>query len=225
MLQGHINQPAFSLEVIILKMVNNAIFVYLQPESTTEKLILPSTHINVSVDKNVDAAVRRCVFERLSCDASYIEQVKTIGNATRYPQKWMVTSIYFALVFESREPQQDAWYPVSTLSQYSLAYDHLGVINSCLKRLRNKTQYTSMPLHLMPNEFTMTELQLAYECLLDTFLDKKSFRRRMLESGLLLPLARTRRGQNRPAQLYQVKLGHIIHHFSRNMHGSVKEEV
>lgn len=216
-------QPSVSLEVVMLRVFQQELYVYLESEKS-QYLSLPSVHVNIESDRNIESAVKRGVGQCINGSPRYIEQIKTIGNATRYPEEWMIAVVYMALLPQELAASSQNWYPVNKInSQFALAYDHLGVIHSCVKRLRSKAQYTSLPLHLLDYEFTLTEAQQVYEMLLSSQLEKKSFRRRLLDAGILQSLNKERRSHTRPAQLYQLIPGHIIHHFNRNMLGKNKE--
>jgi 8-oxo-dGTP diphosphatase len=216
-------QPSVSLEVVMLRVFQQQLHVYLNSEMS-QKLSLPSIRVDVESDRNIENAVKRGVAQCINGSPRYIEQIKTIGNATRYPEEWMIAVVYMALLPQESGVSSQDWYPVNKIgTQFALAYDHLGVIHSCVKRLRAKAQYTSLPLHLLEHEFTLTEAQQSYEMLLSSQLEKKSFRRRLLDAGILQSLNKERRSHARPAQLYQLISGHIIHHFNRNMLGKNKE--
>ncbi len=220
-------EPLFSVEVVVLRLYQQQLYVYLTPQassSSTESIYsLINGPIDYECDKNIENTVKRLIEAELNAEASYIEQVKTIGNATRHPDGWMVASVYYALLPQLATRSMTNWFPVKQLDKLSLAYDHLALIHSSLRRLKDKAQYTSMPLHLMPAEFTLSELQRCFENIMQSYIQKKAFRRRLLEAGLLIALDRERRGKSRPAQLYRIKRGHIIHHFSRKMFGKAEE--
>ena len=83
------------------------------------------------------------------------------------------------------------------------------IVEYALTRLRAKIGYTTIAFHLMPIEFTLSELQRTYETILGMPLDKRNFRRRILASGLVSPTAGRRVGANhRPAALYQFAAEH-----------------
>ena len=86
-----------------------------------------------------------------------------------------------------------------------LAFDHAEILEAAVQRLRSKVEYTSLPAYLMPPEFTLPELQRVYEIVLDRPLEKSAFRTRMLSADLVEPVAKMRKGPNRPAQLYRLK--------------------
>jgi 8-oxo-dGTP diphosphatase len=217
-------QPAVMLEVVMLRMVNGRLCVFLTScQEQSGMLCLPRVRVDAQQDRNLDSAVRRGISELTDAVPQYVEQIKTIGNATRYPEKWMIAVVHVALFNDRVCASPNDWYPCDDLASRSkLAYDHCGVVASCVKRLRSKAKYTSLPLHLAQPEFSLGEAQAVYERLLMANLDKKSFRRRLLDADIVMPLNKTRRTSSRPAQLYTLKQGHIVHHFSRNMLGNMK---
>jgi len=66
-------------------------------------------------------------------------------------------------------------------------------------------EYSAVGFHLLPGEFTLSELQHTYEIILGERLDKRNFRRRILQSGIIEETARTRSGEGRPARLYRYR--------------------
>jgi 8-oxo-dGTP diphosphatase len=122
-----------------------------------------------------------------------------------------VTVAYFALISADRklkagsDAAEPAWYPVNDLPR--LAFDHQTILNYALERLRNKLEYTTVGFQLLPEKFTLTELQAVYEAILGKKLDKRNFRRKMSVLKILKPLTEYRRGGQRPAQLYRFVAG------------------
>ncbi len=84
----------------------------------------------------------------------------------------------------------------------SLAYDHAAMAAYALARLQAKLEYTNIVYSLLPEEFTLGEVQHIYEIILGRALDRRNFRKRIQALGLLRGLRRQRRGRHRPAQLY-----------------------
>ena len=97
------------------------------------------------------------------------------------------------------------WRPVDGIR--TLPFDHLEILRAAVERVRSKTAYSSLPVHLMPPTFTLSELQRVYEQVLGTQLDKRTFRRRIDELDLVeaAPGAREEGAAHRPAQRYRVK--------------------
>jgi 8-oxo-dGTP diphosphatase len=228
-LKQSIDQASFSfnIELVLMTIIDGSLSVFLVPVdcgSDGKRMQLPSCQVNPSLDCNLDHAVKRAIMEITGNSAGYLEQVKTVGNATRKPGVWSVSTLYYGLLCASvSQLNAPGWFSLTDIqNHFTIAYDHLGLIFSCYKRLRSQAQYTSLPMYLLPSEFTVFDLQRVYETLLEVQFDNKSFRRRFFEAGLLHPLEKWRYGCNRPAQLYSVAPHHVVHHFSRKMLGSTK---
>jgi len=189
---------------------------------------LPGGFIDMEKDKSLDDTARRKLQEKTGVDTPYLEQVATFGGTKRDPRGWSVTVAYFALIsaeeltLKGNESSEEvAWVPVKELrSNYQLAFDHQTILDACYNRLQGKVQYTSLPVNLLPEEFTLTELQVTFELLLEKDVEKKSFRRRILDADILEETGSMRTGSNRPAKLYRVKQGSESHYFNRNIEGS-----
>src|SRR5690554_1870639 len=131
----------------------------------------------------------------------------TFGDPHRDPRARLMSTAYFALVPASDwiEPSSMyadvAWLPVEQVPP--LAYDHDRILRVALERPPAKPAYTNIVYGLLPREFTLGELQAVYEIILGRRLDRRNFRKKLLASGLLRPLAGQRRGPHRPAKLYR----------------------
>ncbi|MEJ2407618.1 MAG: DNA mismatch repair protein MutT, partial [Candidatus Thiodiazotropha sp.] len=86
-----------------------------------------------------------------------------------------------------------------------LAFDHEEILATAIERLRGKAEYTSLPVYLLPGEFTLPELQQSYEVVLGRPVDKSAFRTRIRAADMLKETRGMRIGPNRPAQLYALK--------------------
>jgi 8-oxo-dGTP diphosphatase len=103
-----------------------------------------------------------------------------------------------------REAPNIAWHEVGTLP--TLAFDHADIIAMAKRRLAAKLDYSTIALQLMPEKFTLSELQSVYECILGEPLDKRNFRKRLQGLGCLEPTGeRHRGGKHRPAMLFRMK--------------------
>jgi 8-oxo-dGTP diphosphatase len=163
----------------------------------------------VRLAESLDDAARRELQAETGVHDVYLEQLYTFGAPRRDPRGRVIGVAYFALV--AGEPGlhvtagalETAWHPVTALPD--LAFDHTDLMRYALQRLRYKLEYTSVGFELLPNEFTLSELQSAYEIVLGEKLDKRNFRRRILAAGILAEANRNRSGtgQGRPARLYR----------------------
>jgi len=155
-------------------------------------------------DERLDEAARRIVRGRIGSDEQYLEQLYTFGHAMN-PDR-AVTVSYLALFrgiddSNTRRPHI-TWAMANDLALPSVV--DRQVLDYALLRLQAKLGYTNIAFHLLPVTFTLSELQLAYEAVLDHPVDKRNFRRRMMASGILEQLAQKRRdGSHRPAALFR----------------------
>ena len=161
----------------------------------------------VMLGESLDQAARRELEEKTPIRDVYLEQLFTFGDPSRNPTAHVVSTAYFALLPASvaelnagSKYAKVAWFAVERLP--ALAYDHNRIATVALERLRAKIQYTNVAYGLLPRSFTLGELQRVYEVIRGAPLDRRNFRKKILESKLLRPLARVRRGAHRPAALY-----------------------
>jgi 8-oxo-dGTP diphosphatase len=94
-----------------------------------------------------------------------------------------------------------AWFRVSGVPP--LAFDHRKILDYALERLRNKLEYTTVGFQLLPEKFTLGELQEVYEAILGRQLDKRNFRRKIALLGIVKPLRQWRRRGRKPARLFR----------------------
>jgi 8-oxo-dGTP diphosphatase len=140
----------------------------------------------------------------------YLEQLRTFGDPERDPGAHVVSIAYFALLPTKGEAVDPLakyagvqWAPVRSLPP--LAYDHSHIAKHALERLRAKLAYTNVAFSLLPDTFTLSELQEVYETILDRRLDRRNFRKKILALGLLQSVGKQRRGPHRPALLYRFR--------------------
>jgi 8-oxo-dGTP diphosphatase len=186
------------------------------------KIALPGGFIHQDTDMNLDMTASRILFEktgiRLAPTSPYLEQISSIGSPTRDPRGWSCTVLYFALIPPEAAPLAQAqWLNAHKLST-SLAFDHEELLKLALTRMRNKTTYSTLPAGLMPEKFTLSELQQVFELLIGRTIQNKSFRRRIMESNTIEPTGETKISGKRPAHLYRLsKLKESSHLFSNSL--------
>lgn len=99
-----------------------------------------------------------------------------------------------------------------------LVFDHALLLSDALTRIRSKVEYSTLPAHLLPSHFTLSELQSLYERLLGRKLDKSASRKRVAEAGFLVPVeGEMRRASNRPAQVFRLKDAQSLVLFDRTL--------
>jgi len=166
----------------------------------------------VRMDESLQVAARRELKEETGIDDPdvYLEQLYTFGAPDRDPRTRVITVAYFALVSSERlrlhadtDAASAAWFPAH--HPPPLAFDHTEILSYALERLRYKVEYTAVAFQLLPETFTLTELQKAYEHILDEELDKRNFRRKVLSANVLEATTFVRSGDHRPAKLYRFR--------------------
>ena len=163
----------------------------------------------VRVDETLDDAARRELEEEAGLKGVFLEQLYTFGTVDRDPRERVVSVAYYSLVklaaHETKAATDAAdakWFPISQLPK--LGFDHANIVSTALARLKGKVQYQPIGFELLPPKFTLSQLQHLYEAVLETDLDKRNFRKKVLGFSLLVALKETRMfGRHRPAQLFR----------------------
>jgi 8-oxo-dGTP diphosphatase len=155
----------------------------------------------VRENESLDDAAQRWLGGALGASGAYVEQLYTFGEPGRDPASRVVSVAYLALLSRIVPAPGVEWIPCDPLPR--LAYDHRTIARVAIERLRAKLAYTNLAWALLDRTFTLAELQQVYETVLGRALDRRNFRKRVLALGLLTPLAATRHGAHRPAQLYR----------------------
>ncbi len=170
---------------------------------------LPGGYVHPDEDVDLAAAARRVLGTKLSLDVEgvFLEQLATVSGPARDPRGWSASAVYYALIPEARLAAAVgvALAPVDALP--ALAFDHAAIVASAAERLRAKTGYSNLPGFLLPETFTLPELQDVYEQVLGRRIDQSVFRRRVDELALIEPVPDgfRRGGRHRPAQLYRLR--------------------
>jgi len=158
-------------------------------------------------DESLDNAAIRELREETGIRNVYLEQLYTFGDPKRDPRGRVITVAYYALVphnqvLHAGTDASDAdWFPVTALPQ--LAFDHRKIAEYAHQRIRNKLDYTNVGFELLPEKFTLTELQLVHEAILGQSLDKRNFRRKIIQKGIVKPTKELQQTGRKPAQLYR----------------------
>ena len=164
----------------------------------------------IEMDETLEAAARRELQEETGLTGVSLEQLYTFGDPGRDPRGRSITVVYLAAVSAGSvapragdDAAEVGWWSIYDLPP--LAFDHDKILSYALTRLRYKLEYTAVGFSLLPEAFTLTELQAAYEIVLGVRLDKRNFRRRILSAGIIEPAGGYRCGEGRPACLYRYR--------------------
>jgi ADP-ribose pyrophosphatase YjhB (NUDIX family) len=142
-------------------------------------------------------------------ELSHLEQLETLSDPGRHPERRLVATAYLGLVpagIDPKVPSDTAWHPVDDLP--ALAFDHLAVVLAGRERLRAKLSYTNIGFALAPPAFTIAELRLLYRAALGHDLSATNLQRVLLRRALLEPTGEQRppgRAGGRPAAVYRFR--------------------
>jgi 8-oxo-dGTP diphosphatase len=221
--EGDFERPIVTVDLVIFTLGAAELEVLVlqrgaEPEAGS--WALPGGFVHVDEDADLEAAARRVLAAKTGIAAPYLEQLQAFGDPARDPRGWSVSISYMALLARAeRAPHSGttAWVPASGATLL-LAFDHARILAAAVTRLRNKVEYTTLPAHLLPDKFTLPDLQRVYERILGRPLDKSAFRKRVAEADFLEEVAGEKRpASNRPAQLYRLKAKDFTVFFNRTL--------
>jgi 8-oxo-dGTP diphosphatase len=205
-------RPAVTVDIVLFTFQHSALQVLLirrkhRPFART--WALPGGF--VEMDEDLESAALRELSEETNIAGAYLEQLYTFGAPDRDPRTRVISVAYFALLSQDHvarlhvrsasDAQETAWWDVAKLPE--LAFDHARILDYALQRLRWKLEWTALGFLLLPDDFTLSELQTVYETVLTEPLDKRNFRRKILAAGVLEETGQLREGGHRPAKLYR----------------------
>jgi len=162
----------------------------------------------VKPDEDLRNSAKRVLLELTGLNNVFLDQVHTFGKVDRHPKGRVITIAYYSLINIEKVQieaasfaEQVAWKEVRSLE--TLGFDHLKIMEYCLARLRQDLKLRPIGFELLPEKFTLTELQRLYEVILEQDLDKRNFRKKILSMNILNTLHELQKGvSHRPAKLY-----------------------
>jgi 8-oxo-dGTP diphosphatase len=165
----------------------------------------------VGMQESLEEAALRELEEETGVRDVYLEQLYTFGQPERDPRTRVITVAYFALVPINSLPTPQAgsdagdarWWSMYDLP--CLAFDHGEILDYALTRLRYKLEYSAVGFELLPEKFTLSELQSAYEIILGEKLDRGNFRKKLRKAAVVEPTREYRNTGGRPARLYRFR--------------------
>jgi 8-oxo-dGTP diphosphatase len=166
----------------------------------------------VEIDESLDEAAHRELAEETGITGAYLEQLYTFGDPGRDPRMRVISVAYLGMIPSDRtsvvagdDASEAGWFSVQSLPP--LAFDHSRIMECAIQHLRRKIRYTNSGLRLLPELFTLSELQAVYETVLGEEFDKRNFRRRIFQSNIVEEAGGFRTGEGRPAKLYRCRAG------------------
>jgi len=205
-------KSAFSIDCVIFGFEAGELKILLierNEEPYKDWYALPGLLVNQ--DESIDDAAERSLYELTGLRDLHMEQFHTFGEVNRHPSGRIITVAYYALIRiagqkEVRPITQFArkafWHSVNDLPK--LAFDHTDIFHTGFNKIRRRLSYQPIAFELLPEKFTLTQLQGCYEAILNKKLDKRNFRKKMLSYGFLKELSEKQKGVSyRAAKLYK----------------------
>jgi len=163
----------------------------------------------VRPDEDLDSASYRILQERTGMEDVYLEQVHTFGSIDRHPSGRVITTAYYSLIDAKHQKlrlnNNDLhWHAVKNIKK--LAFDHKSILDTCLGRLREQVMEHPVIFNLLPEKFSLRELQELYEAILSVSLDRRNFRKKIAIKDWLVDLNEMEEDvPHRPGKLYKLK--------------------
>lgn len=188
------------------------------------------------LDEDLDTSAARILKENTGLSNIYLKQFKSFGSPDRlkkkprdlewlrqidHPEEHVITIAYYSLINISEQGNSElilsdnaSWYPVNELKE--LVMDHMEILSDALEHLRGELLNKPIGFELLPEKFTLSQMQKVYEVILGTTFDKRNFRKKILSMKYLIPLNEKQVGvAHKPARLYI---------FSREMYTKTKKD-
>lgn len=157
--------------------------------------------------ETLDEAAHRVLSERTGIDQLFLEQLQAFGDINRDPGGRVISVAYYALLNKAHydksllEKFNCKWLNVNNLP--ALYFDHMKMMKKAINRLQDKISYTPIALKLLPEEFTMSQIQCLYEAILNEELDKRNFRKKVSEMPYFVKTDKIdKSGSKRGAAIY-----------------------
>lgn len=206
-------------------------------EETGDKLFsdLTLTGNHIYESESLEGAAARILFDLTGLENIYLKQFGAFCDPDRLkrpndrawlkasgrdPESRIISVGYYSLVATENvtlkwKGRNVKWYPVSEVKD--LAFDHMVILESALKALRRELMYEPIGFELLPDKFTLSQLQKLYEVILGVELDKRNFRKKIARMKYLIDLGEKQKGvAHKPAKLYM---------FSREVYEKTRKEV
>lgn len=211
--------PLVFADIALFSVLDDRLHVLLVRRSEDPlagKWALPGGILKPEVDKDLLGTAQRVMRGKLSVDVPFLEEVCTASGPHRDERGWSISVLYLAL-FPMDQVNAAVGNKIDALkwvdpfaANAPLAFDHSELLNKAITRLRTKVERNALPLHMLPQKFTLSQLQRTCEIVLGRDLDKSVFRRRLKDlhgQELVEVTGEMVRGLQRPAQLWRAANG------------------
>lgn len=217
--------PAVTVDLVLMSIVDGApAALLMRRDAHPAKGLWALPGGFVRIDEGLDEAARRILAEKARMTDAYIEQLYTFGAVDRDPRTRVITVAYCALLPAERfaaalragrdltlariaaDGETNPAVATGADGVLPLAFDHGDILGLAVRRLRGKLDWSPVGFALLPELFTLRQLQDVHEAILGTPLNKSAFRRRMTDKGWIEPTGARETGASfRPAELYRFK--------------------
>jgi 8-oxo-dGTP diphosphatase len=216
-------RPSVTVDLVLLTVRAGALCVLVmrRQEPAAGQWALPGGFVHI--EEALEETVARLLRDKAQLPGAFVEQLYTFGEPKRDPRGRVISVAYYALVPAERiervlvassdlalariDAPPDGALPSIVLPDRRserLAFDHGDIVKMAVARMRGKLDYSAVGLELLPELFTLRQLQEVHEAILGARLAKPAFRRKMLDRGFLKPTGLLEEGAAfRPAELYR----------------------
>jgi len=164
-------------------------------------------HVPESMD--LDEFAKDLLFQATGLNDVYLQQISAFGSLQRVPYTRVITIGYYALINpdyyklkQSNLAKSLQWFNLNEMP--ALCFDHDQIIQQALLKLRQEVMYHPVGFHLLPENFTLTEIQSLYEVILNKKMDTRNFRKKLAKMELLIDSGEKQQNvAHRAAKLYQ----------------------
>lgn len=210
-------KPSVTVDILLFTVVENDLKILLVKRNLLPfkgSWALPGGFVHIT--ESLDEAAKRELLEEGNVDNVYLEQLYTFGDPKRDPRDRVITVTYLALADSTQwnvrsggDAGEASLHSIKKLP--TLAFDHKKILDYGIERLKAKIGYSNIAMGLLPNEFTLTDLQKKHEVILGHSLDKRNFRKKILSTGIIEPTGNKSGGTaHRPAAYYKFKSRKLI---------------
>lgn len=205
--------PFLTVDIVLLSLIEGRLHCGLIPRLNENEPFfgawtLPGGFVRPQEDEDTVDTAKRILNSKAGVESPYLEQLGTFASRSRDPRGWSASIAYYALVPAHAAPRSGIdfkWLLPEDVLVRPMPFDHRDILQQAIERVRSKTSYSTLPLYLMPELFTLTQLRTVYEQVLGGELEPRGFNRRLLEMNVLEETDQKMQDGFRPARAYRVK--------------------
>lgn len=202
-------RPFTTVDIVLLTLMDGVLNVALpvrDKEPFSGRPALVGGFVHADEDRDLEDAAARILLQKAGIRDIYVEQLATFGSVHRDPRGWSVGVAYLALVPHAVLVASRVDLNLTPVDEVaSLPFDHERILKTALSRLRGKGAYSTLPVRLLSEVFTLPEMHSVYEKVMGTEIDQSSFRRKVLDLGIVEEIEEKNTTSKRPARQFRLK--------------------